>query len=215
MIFDIETFKAAGLKQGGARPSLFQVQMNNVPGTNGVIENQQQISFLAQAATLPESQVDPIEVPYFGRRIKVAGERVFRDWTISVLNDEDFIVRDLFERWSNLINTMETNVTLASSAGLAVNPLLGYKCDGVRVNQYSKGGPAATDTGSEDAIIRSYQFFGMFPARVDDIRLDWSQGQAIETYNVVLSYDYWLPVNIGQSTPGFTGLEPGSGPQFG
>lgn len=201
MAFDIETFKAAGLRLGGARPSLFQVQFNALPVGDTI--TQQQISFLCQAATLPASEVDPIEVPYFGRRIKLAGERVFRDWTVNVLNDEDFKIRDLFENWSNLINTMETNVTDGG--------LVGYKIDGVSVNQYSKGGPISTDPISTDSVLRSYQFMGLFPTRLGDIRLDWSQGQAIETYDVTFAYDYWLPGDVGQFT--YTGFETGSGPE--
>ena|ERR1035437_4992644 len=200
MAFDISTFKAKGLPKGGARPSLFQVQMNALP--LGDTDTQSQISFVCQAATLPASEVDPIEIPYFGRRIKVAGERVFRDWTINILNDEDFKIRDLFEAWSNMENTMETNVTNGAS-------LLGYKADGVSVNQFSKGGPISSDPNSTDSIIRSYKFWGMFPTRLGDIRLDWSQGQAIETYDVVLAYDYWVPGDVGSFQ--YTGLEDGAG----
>ena len=202
MTFDIDTFKAQGLVGGGARPSLFAVQMNGLPvGTAAIM---QQISFLCQSATLPASEVDPIEVPYVGRRIKVAGERVFRDWSVNIMNDEDFAIRDLMESWSNVINTMESNVTTDG------NDLLSYKIDGVTVNQYSKGGPVITDPTSEQGIIRSYGFYGLWPSRIGDIRLDWSQGQAIETYDVTFSYDYWLPQKVGNSVATYSGIESGS-----
>lgn len=217
MAFDIESFKAQGLPRGGARPSLFRVSLHAVPGipiksTTSGATALQAVSFLCQAASIPASEVDPIEVPYFGRRVSLAGERVFRPWNINIMNDEDFAVRDMFESWSNMINTLETNISLNGTN------LTSYKVNSVSVQQYTKGGPSSVGAGSADdtdegAVIANYAFFGMWPSRVGDIRLDWSQGQAIETYDVTLAYDYWLPVKLGQAQASYTGQESGGGLQ--
>jgi len=194
MIFNIETFRSSGLVDGGARPSLFNIRMTGLP--EGAGTTQQQISVLATATTIPSSELDLIEIPYMGRRIKIAGERIFRDWTVTIMNDEDFAIRDLFETWSNKINALVSNRQDSSSSNL-----LDYKVDSVEVLQYGKAGP-----GDDSGIIRGYMFHGMFPYVVRDIQLDWSRGNQIETFDVTFAYDYWTPETIGSSTPGYTGL---------
>lgn len=199
MPFNLNSFKSSGLIGGGARPALFAVRMTNPPTTGGTLNGAANfIEFLCQAASLPSSTMDLVEVPYFGRRVKIAGERIFRDWTVTVMCDENFAVRDLFENWSNMINSMLTNLQLTSTSGGTTGStisggttnLLGYKLDGAEVLQYSKIGPSS-DTG----VLRAYQFFGMFPIDVGTIQLDWSRGNAIETFDVTFAYDYWLPAS--------------------
>jgi hypothetical protein len=193
MAFNINDFKSQGLAFGGARPSLFQVQFPSVPSglvVNGVAD--QQLSYLVQASSLPASIVDQIEVPYFGRRVKYAGERVFQDWTCTVMNDEDFVARDFFESWSNKINSMLGNMTTGG--------LVAYKVDNTSVLQYGKDG----------SIIRSYAFFGLWPKTVSDIRLDWAQSAQMEVFDVQFALDYWLPVTADGQAGGasYTGWEP-------
>ena len=195
--FNLNAFLQNGLVDGGARPSLFEVRLTGVP-VDVPGGNTSKMSFLVQAASIPSSTIDLIEVPYFGRRIKIAGERIFRDWTVTVMNDEDFALRDLFESWSNKINALLSNVQ-DSTPG----QLLDYKIDSVEVLQYGKVGP-----GNDSGIIRSYIFNGLFPINVDSIALDWSRGNQIETFDVVFAYDYWIPNTIGQSAPSYTGLIP-------
>ena len=195
--FNLNAFLQQGLSGGGARPSLFEVRLTGVPvdvpgGQTAAV------SFLCQSASLPASTLQLIEVPYFGRTIKLAGERVFRDWTITIMNDEDFALRDLFESWSNKINAMLSNVQDSAPSNL-----LDYKVDSIEVLQYGKAGP-----GNDSGVIRSYTFYGMFPTDVGQIQLDWSRGNQIETFDVTLAYDYWEPGTIGQSNPSYTGLIP-------
>jgi len=200
MAFNINSFRARGLSEGGARPSLFEVQFPTTPpgvNTNG----QSDLSFLVQAASLPASIVDQVEVPYFGRRTKFSGERVFQDWTVTVLNDEDFAARDFFESWSNSINTLLGNITNAEAGVGATSvggPLVGYKIDGTQVLQYGKAGD----------IIRAYAFYGMWPKTVSDIRLDWGQTNQIEVFEVQFALDYWLPASWDQDRPA-EGTAPG------
>ena len=196
MSFNINDFISQGLVEGGARPSLFQVSFAVPTGLNvetvGDLTATRQLSFLVQAASLPASLVDQIEVPYFGRRIKYSGERVFQDWTVSVLNDEDFAARDLFETWSNSINSLVGNQTITPD-------LLAYKIANATVSQYGKGGD----------IIRSYEFFGLWPKTVSDIRLDWSLANQMEVFEVQFALDYWVPITVDGQTQNatYTGLE--------
>lgn len=179
MAFDINNFKTLGLRYGGARPSLFEVIVYSPTGITlgpGI----EKFPFVCRAAELPESTIGNIEIPYFGRKIKVAGERSFADWTVTVMNDEDFAVRTMFEAWHNSINTIVSNLRLASPDDNA------YKSN-VDVNQYAKDGE----------LVRSYQLVGAFPTQVSGITLGWDSANAIEEFTVNFSYDYWVPVTIG------------------
>jgi hypothetical protein len=177
MPFNINSFKQNGLVYGGARPSLFNVVLS-VPGALGIDSvSVDKFRFVCRTAALPESTISPIEIPYFGRKIKVAGERTFGDWSVTVMNDEDFAVRALFETWSNALNRHVSNVR---DAGIGAEQ---YKTD-LEVIQYSKD-------GSE---IRSYQLVGAFPTSIGEIQLGWDSASQIEEFSVTFSYDYWVPV---------------------
>jgi hypothetical protein len=176
MPFNIDAFKSNGLVYGGARPSLFQVFMSAPAGIGIDTVSINKFRFLCKTAELPESTVSSIDVPYFGRRIKVAGERAFADWSVSVLNDEDFSVRAMFEAWSNALNRHVSNVR---------DPALSaeqYKVD-LEVIQYAKDG----------GVIRSYQLVGAFPTSIGSIGLNWDSANAIEEFSVTFAYDYWVP----------------------
>ena len=177
MPFNISTFKENGLVYGGARPSLFNVFMS-VPAGIGIDNvSVDKFRFVCKTAELPESQVGSIDIPYFGRKIKVAGERNFADWAVTVMNDEDFSVRAMFEAWSNALNRMVSNVR--DPAVSSEN----YKVD-LEVIQYGKDG----------STIRSYQLVGAFPTAIGAIGLNWESQNAIEEFGVNFSYDYWVPL---------------------
>jgi hypothetical protein len=177
MPFNISAFKTNGLVYGGARPSLFNVFMS-VPGGLGIDNvSVDKFRFLCKTAELPESTISPIEVPYFGRKIKVAGERTFADWGVTVLNDEDFSVRAMFETWSNAMNRLVSNVRDPNVS--AEN----YKAD-LEVIQ----------SGKDGSILRSYQLVGAFPTQIGAISLGWDAANAVEEFAVNFSYDYWVPV---------------------
>jgi len=190
MTFNINTFKNKGLVYGGARPSLFSVDFGPLPANLNIAKSSlEKFTFLCKTAQLPESSIGAIEVPYFGRKIKVAGERVYSDWAVTVLNDEDFIVRSLFENWSNAINRKVANVR---------NPNLtteNYKVD-LNVTQYGKDG----------SILRAYTLVGSFPTTVGAIGLNWESANAIEEFSVNFAYDYWIPaIEVNDRNNGVNG----------
>jgi hypothetical protein len=175
MAFNVNEFIAKGLEYGGARPSLFEVQLT-VPGIAFGGNSVDKFTFACQAAQLPAASISSIEIPYFGRKIKVAGERSFDNWTVTIMNDEDFKVRSLFELWSNSLNSLESNVR-----GLGLESE-NYKGE-LLVRQYSKDG----------VEIRSYRIVGAFPTDVSAIDLNWSSTNAVETFTATFAYDYWIP----------------------
>lgn len=177
MAFNIATFKSNGLVYGGARPSLFNVYLA-VPQAVGIDNvSVEKFTFVCRTAEIPEMTISNIEIPYFGRKIKVAGERSFADWSVTVMNDEDFAVRSLFETWNNAINRLVSNIR---------DPALSaeqYKTD-LEIRQYGKDGE----------ILRSYQLIGAFPTQIGAISLGWDSANAIEEFTVNFSYDYWVPL---------------------
>lgn len=189
--FNIDTFKAQGLPRGGARPSLFKVRFAAIPsGVLTVVDNQSSdLEYVCRAAQIPASTIDPVAVPYFGRQIQLAGNRTFSPWTITVMNDEGMKHRNMFESWHNKINTLVSNRQDSSS-----DNMLDYKVP-ANVLQYGKAGPS-----DDSGIIRQYQFEGMFPIDVGAMQLDWDAGNQIQTFDVTLAYDYWIPVTFDPET---------------
>jgi hypothetical protein len=59
--------------------------------------------FSVKQLLLPASNIASIDVPFRGRIFKVAGDRTFDTWTITVINDEDFKIRNAMERWMQFI----------------------------------------------------------------------------------------------------------------
>lgn len=172
MAFDVSQFRAQ-LKYDGARPSQFEVQLFLPATLQGLARLE--TSFFIRASSLPPEQLTQIEVPYFGRTIKVAGTRTFPNWQVNVINDEDFAVRGAFEQWSSRINTHRSNLRAFAT------PSPGEYVASARVIQYGK-------TGN---IVRSYKFANVWPTLVGQIDLDWANGNSIEEYPMLLSYDWW------------------------
>jgi len=130
---------------------------------------------MAKTAQLPGSTVGTVPVYYFGRELKFAGNRTFADWTLTIINDEDFTIRNSIESWMNAINSHAGNVR--NTAALSTS---GYTVDAT-VTQYGK-------TGDE---LKKYTFVGLFPVDLAPIDLDWGSNDAIEEYQTTFAYQWW------------------------
>lgn len=168
MAFSINDIRAQ-LALGGARPALFMVSFTNPITAIADLKT----PFLARASQLPAWHLSNIPVGYFGRKMNVAGTRTFDPWTITVYNDEDFLIRNAMETWSNAINSLEGNLNTTGSSAPA-----NYKSQGT-VTQFGKDG----------STLRVYQFNGIFPTEVTAIDLDWNNGDQMEEFQMTLMYD--------------------------
>lgn len=168
MSFNINSFKS-NMRFGGARPTLFQVQIFNP--VNGIANLD--IPFKVKATSLPGSFLGTIPLFYFGRAIKFAGDREFQPWDVTVMNDEDFLIKDSLEEWSNRINALERNIRDLPGSEASL-----YKSEAV-VYQYSKTGE----------ILREYTFRGIWPSVVSPIGLDWGAQNQIQEFPVTFEYD--------------------------
>jgi hypothetical protein len=136
---------------------------------------------MCKAASLPAEELGVIQVPYFGRKIKVPGNRTFAEWNVTIINDEDFLIRNVFEQWSNALNghfnnLRDANAQLSSSGGGTG----GYAVDATII-QYAKIG----------SVIKSYTMVGMWPSSVSAIDTSWDATDQIEEFQVVFQYNWW------------------------
>ena len=185
MAFNVGQFRSQ-LIGDGARPNLFEINMNMPTYSQNSAVTSQSLTFLAKAAQLPGSTVGIAPLFYFGRELKFAGNRNFGDWTITIINDENFLIRKGFESWMNAINSHAAN----ERSVLAYSPT-SYTQDAF-VTQYSKIGASST--------LKKYRFVGAFPVDVSPIDLDWGSNDTIEEFTVTLAYQWWESVGDGTTT---------------
>ena len=81
-----------------------KLKLSSIPdGVNGQENVKDEIKFLVKAAEIPASNLGNIPVPFRGRVLPIAGDRTFDPWTVTIINDTNFNIRDAMETWSNLL----------------------------------------------------------------------------------------------------------------
>jgi len=183
----IDDFKASVVSDF-ARPNLFQVDLNFPTG----IINDASLSnfgkFTVRAANLPSSQIGVIEVPFRGRVLKIAGDRTFEPWTITIMNDSNFVLRSAFELWANAIQAANENFTAAGTLG-DESDSTGYFAD-MTVHQLARD----LKDGDSPKVLKSYKFYNLFPSNISAIDLDYGNNDAVEEFTVELQVQYWTPL---------------------
>ena len=172
---NISDFKSK-LIGGGARPNLFEVELTTLPdGVTGWSADSFQ--FLYKAAALPAQNIASIDVPFRGRIFKVAGDRTIDTWTVTVINDEDFVLRNAFENWTQQIADLTTNLGATDPSAYMTN---------AKVFQLGRGSTKASTSsdGNENVVLKEYEFIDIFPTSVSAIDLSYDTGDTIEEYTV-------------------------------
>ena len=170
----ISNFKTA-MTGGGARPNLFEVEITTLP--SGIAWDAADFKFLCKAAQLPGQNIALIEVPFRGRTFKVAGDRSIDPWTVTIINDEDFKYRNAFEAWSELIAKLDTNIGAT---------LPDAYMRSAKVYQLGRGSRASStdNTGTENVVLKEYEFIDIFPTSISPIDLSYDSSGAIEEFTV-------------------------------
>lgn len=158
---NINDFK--GFFTSGARPNLYKVRVEKLGA---------KVEFLCKASSLPASTVEAIDVPYLGRQIKVPGNRIFEEWTITVFNDIDFEIRKMVESWMNSINGHQDNIGFASVRDI-----------------YSDA--HVTQLGRDGEELYTYHIVDLFPTMLSPIDLAFDANDEIEEFEVTFNYNYW------------------------
>lgn len=200
-IKSLSQFKSA-LIGGGARPNLFEVELTfpsainsnvSVQGDGATTLDLENFKFMCKAAALPASNVAAIEVPFRGRTLKVAGDRTFDTWTITVINDESFKHRRSFEAW------MQNIAQYSDHSGLT-NPG-DYMANGI-VRQLGRG-KVNTETGSgsggDAEVLAQYKFYDIFPTNIAAIDLSYDSTDTIEEFTVEFQVQFFAPEAPGSS----------------
>ena len=182
----IDAFKS-NVAADFARPNLFQVDLAFPTEIGADADLSRLGKFTVRAANLPSSQLGVIEVPFRGRTLKIAGDRTFEPWTITIMNDSGFRLRTIFEKWTSSIQAYNENFTAAAGLG-DDDDSTGYFAD-MKVHQLSRG----LKTGDTQQITKSYKFFNCFPSNIAAIDLDFGNNDAVEEFTVELQTQYWTP----------------------
>ncbi len=167
---NINDFKAV-LKGGGARGNQFQVTMP-FPGFAAVGGETRTMSFLCKATNLPGMTLGEVPVPFRGRQLFIAGDRVFDAWSTTIMNDTDFLIRNAMERWMNGINALSDNSGLENPSDYQVDAF---------VDQLDRAGQ----------VIKSYTFRGLWPLTVAPIELAYDGNDAVEEFEVTYRYQFF------------------------
>ena len=175
------------MKGGGARPNLFQVNLTSFPG--GADYDSDEFSILCKAAQLPASNIASIDVPFRGRIFKVAGDRTFDTWTVTVINDNDFKIRTAMEAWMQFTGQYADGSGATDPASYQVN------ADVIQFARQATALNKVDTTGLESA--KQYRFYGIFPTNISAIDLSYDTGDTIEEFTVEFQVQYWAPADLG------------------
>jgi len=170
----ITDFKSK-LSGGGARANLFEVVLSfpdSAPTDGNVLDKSR---FLIKTAALPASTIGPVNVPFRGRILKIAGDRTFESWTVTIINDTDFSIRSALENWINSINRV-------SDATGTTDPAL-YQADAF-VYQLDRDG----------STLRAYHMYDIFPTNIAQIALSNETTDAIEEFTCEFQVQWWEAV---------------------
>jgi hypothetical protein len=177
----ITDFKSK-LSGGGTRSNLFEVELS-FPAAIGIdAVTLDKTRFLIKTAALPASNVTQLDVAFRGRTLKVAGDRSFESWTITILNDTDFSIRSAFEKWSNYMNRLSDNTG-------TTDPAL-YQADAF-VYQLNRDG----------SILRAYHFYDTFPTAISSINLGYDNDN-IEEFTVEMQVHWWEAIKGSSPSAG-------------
>ena len=189
MAFAVSEFKS-NLRHGGARPSLFRVEFqypSGIPKPNPP----NQAEFLVKSTTIPASTIGSYDVFYHGKAIHVAGDRTFDTWDTTIINDEDFGIRNTLENWMNSISNHKLNTRnkeIFPGAPMGEGDSAPYKST-LKVSQF----------GTAGRKLRTYSFLGAWPSALSTINLDWATASEIEEFTCTWVYDSWTTTSSTNS----------------
>jgi hypothetical protein len=189
----ISTFKSK-LANGGARPNLFEVRVNFPGGMNLAIQgdgtgtfDSDNFRFLCKAAALPASNIAPIDVPFRGRILKVAGDRTFDTWTVTIINDENFSHRRAFEAWMHNIGQYSDHSGLTSPGSYMGQATV------FQLGRAASSRQTSSDSTSNAPILAQYEFVDIFPTNISQIDLSYDTSDTIEEFTVEFQVQYFYP----------------------
>ena len=181
---------------GGARPNFFEVNITLPSSVDKFADVDTDMRFMIKAAEIPAANLGNIPIPFRGRVLPVAGDRTFDPWTVTVINDQSFNIRDAMEQWSNSINDLQFDGGITNPAGYQTDAFV------TQLGRTTGDGSGKLSSGTDNMTqLRQYKFFGIYPSVVSSIPLDYGSTDAIEEFQVTFNYIYWT-VESGSNISG-------------
>ena len=184
MATELSTFTGA-LTGGGARPSLFQFEITGAPSTvDGSLSD---VHYYCNVSEIPPLTLTPIERQYFGRTVKIPGDLVFADLTTTIINTEDYTVRNAIEKWMDIINGTSDNKN---------NLVMG-------VGEFGQGTGELIHYQQNGTATMTYEFVDIWPTNISEIALSYDTASDIEQFDCTWAYNYYT--QTGGTAPTKTG----------
>ena len=158
----IDEFKAQ-LIGGGPTANRFKIF---IPRAGNRIE------FLAKAGNIPAATLGVVEVQWRGSVLKLAGDRTFENWTVSIINDSEFSARTALEAWQTEIQELDGG-------------------NGATTTDYLISRAFVEQLDKSDAVLARYEFFNMFPLSIGSIELSHETVDALEQFDVEFAFSHW------------------------
>jgi len=158
----IDQFKAQ-LIGGGPRANRFRVFLPRA-GNN--------IEFMCKGANIPAATLGEVIIPFRGHNLKLAGERTFADWSVTIINDMEFSARTALEAWQMEIQAMDSG-------------------EGATTTDYLLSRAFVEQLNKDDSVLARYEFFNMFPKNIGEIALSYETVDALEEFTVDLTFSHW------------------------
>ncbi len=189
--FSISAFKSEiARRRGFSRGHFFQCRIDSayvpVPPTGNSW-------MLCKAAQLPQSVVEPTELHYFTRPVKLPGRRTFPILTLTFFGTADYFMRGALQRWHDAIYSPESNATTAETAPGQVPAFYGT----ITLDHYDITGattPQPTATSSRFDVphqkIATYTCVNAFPATISPMSFDYDN-EEVQTFDVDFYYQYF------------------------
>ena len=182
------------LNGGGARPNLFEANITFPNSPNGALitpagktaewlpEAQEDFQFFCKATSMPAATIGVVDIPFRGRILKVAGDRTFEPWSVTVINDESFDIRQTFEQWAELINGIEDG-----SGAVAPSEYMGSGT----IRQLGRTDIGSREVGSTaSGVLYTYTVQDIWPSEIGSIDLSYESSDAIEEFTVTFQVNY-------------------------
>ena len=192
----INDFKSR-LVGGGSRPNLFECVLN-FPDQLGVNVDDD-FRFMVKAAQIPGSTISTIPVPFRGRTLKIAGDRTFDPWTITIINDTNYKIRNAFEKWMNFMNRHDDNAGVITPAAYQ-REMLVYQLGRGVVNTGGASGARLPETTSQMPVLKTYKLYGCWPSDITPMELSYDSSDTIQEFSVTLQYQWWDTFEQGSTS---------------
>lgn len=173
----------------GARPNQFYVDLSLPSALIGQIPQgviaENKMKFFAKSTSIPSMSIGEVPVAFRGAQFKLAGDKVFSDWSVTIINDTDFIIRDAFERWNDMV------VGNVNRDSVLEDDPTSYMSNGT-VAQLSRNGKT----------LKQYQMTGAWPKEIGEISLDHGSNDSIEEFTVTFALQWWESSTTRNNTNG-------------